>query len=95
MWCVETNKYSRGELRNGSHQDHCDQYITIMRPNDSNLYIGAKRARKKVIEKIGFHILRGEKDVFNQSSIIHSWLTQHMMNGCLQRSKFIEDKKLL
>ena len=65
-----------------------------MSPNDRNLSIATKRARKKVIQEIGIQMLRGEKDIFNQSSLIYPCLTRHMMNGCIRRMKFKVNKEI-
>ena len=89
---VETRNTSQRELRNAIHRDHCDQHFAKMRPNDATVSIFAKRARKKVIQEIGNKMLRGEKDVFIQSSLIYPWLTRHMINGYIRRKKLNEDK---
>ena len=65
-----------------------------MRPNETNLSLDAKRARRKVIHDICIKVHCGEKDVFSQSLLIYPWLTRHMVNGSMRRMKLKRDKEI-
>ena len=65
-----------------------------MNPNDKNVSIATKRARRKVMQHIGIQMLRGDKDIFKQSSLIYPWLTRHMMNVRISRMKLNGKKEI-